>query len=636
MSDSTAVTIYQGQDESPPNGLWDAVRHFFKPAPADPVLSRLERLDHISARTWLPGPTRQEIGQCIAKGRTILSLRESAADSLDPWDVERIAAIWQTDADGLIHRGRMVSILSGIAEVALFAGLMMLLLHLAGTYLADMPTAKGNTTVQRLESVIKSYLPASWNTTTAPATGTATQPSRAEMFVATLKLASVAAAATFAITTAILLFWSRGPRRWGMIFALTVCSPAIVIFATLSYTLAHQINQYHQAVLKRESAEIALVETQKELRETKEQLAYEKSAAQSFNKDAKAFNIAFHAIEKGNPAAATQALTQISKHFAPALPAIQAKTQDNDVLTAAISTSLGNLRHLLSIPQSPPDDGKSDSPTGQGKTKADAEESPPPAPLPFANGKANVKSAMAQTIDQHKVVAEIDRLRRLQQRLDNSQDAQLSRQVAYLVVGEAAENASIPEIREALLEYVLDLSLNAQKAGDLARSRTDELTTRATDLSDQITALKKKLATASDAELQEYSDVRNSLGDVSTLILGTSPLLKKKTDNSGDPADTTTQKTLAAIDNVTHVLVAITMALLMFVCANEVIFVVCVGVMVLLLPMLIHSLFGDRSRSWLAGTFGRVLMVLGGLWLLVMLAKGGYWLLASLAEWAVR
>lgn len=613
MSDVSAVTLYQPPDDEPAKGVWQDIRDFFNPTPADPVKSRLERLDHISSRTWLPAPIRQEIGHCVSQGRTILSLRESAAENLAPWDVERAASVWQTEADGLIHRGRLISILSGFVEVALFTAVMVLVFHLAIVHVDNLPGGSSVSTAQKLETLIKSYLPDSWDQKTPPPTAKP-EPTRAETFIATLKLATLAATATFAITTAILLFWSRGPRRWGMIFALTVCAPAIVVFATLSYTLAHQINQYYQAVLKRESAEVALVEAQRELLETRTQLAYETASAQSFSKDFKAFGIAYHTIDKGTSSAASQALIQLFTHFAdpPAAPGTDTKTE-NESLSLAIASSLDRLEKLLKAEKQHP---------GTIETEGATVSEPPPKSETVTDRKNTIKNNKQQKIDQHKVAAEIDHLRRLQQMLENIKDVQLSRRIAHSVLTEAAISASVPEIKQALLDYLLDLMTESETASLNAQARAKVLKeSLEKGITPGIATLKSTLEAASQAELREYSDVRNSLGDVSTLILGTSPLLKKKTDQSTNPDDKTTQNTLTAIDNTTQVVVAITMALLMFVCANEVIFVICVGVMVLLLPMLIHSLFSEGSRSWLTGTFGRILMLLGALWLLVTLGR---------------
>ncbi|KAF0224488.1 MAG: hypothetical protein FD176_1072 [Rhodospirillaceae bacterium] len=729
------------QQKKSPTGIWGKAAAFMRGAePFDPIRYRLDRLDDISLRTWLPAPLREEIGRSVAQGTTIMAIRTSGSLHMDPWDMERAAAIWCTEADGIIHKCKWFSSGIGLAEVVLTLGALIGILFLALLMKGEEP----------LESAIKGMLPTEWLSpqeaavrrcesipdstyrndclkninitskitapqpapsasaaTTKTATLKAPAPAEeedtigkpeyiADLFINKLRLATIASAATLVIAIAVLLLWSRGPRRWGVVLAICICAPAITIFAALGYTLAHQINQYHQSILERERREVVVINLEESQRQKRVELAQQTTKINALHKDIKAYTIAEAAVKSGVD---TQPiLTRIAANYA--VPTGPSNNDDEglperkllkSIINASLNASLETLtQQSKALPQPTgqiaptqaapaksgeksgeksektlsshvcdylTDQGREQDTSPQGtQTAPEQSASRPrksflshlcaymtdtgksskasekgdktpyflPPPQQISEGQDLVKDAKARALARQKVIREIEYLSQLKQMLESTKEQVLTNEVVNLAIEAAASKAAHPNIRAALLDYFKDLIGAAQTAVTEEDKRHKDLVGEMSAYPSEIKIADEWVKKALKRELKDYSTVKNSLGDVSDMIVASSPA-SLSSDNQGS-----TGATLNAINNINNakqVVLSLVFALLMIVCANEVVFVTSVGVSVLLLPVLIHSvvgLFGApiRARSRWHRPVANTLMAVGAAMLLYWIGSG--------------
>ncbi|MBR9972170.1 hypothetical protein [Magnetospirillum sulfuroxidans] len=667
MQNSPSLTVplpMAPQQPETPRGFWQTITAFLRgTSPLDPIRYRLDRLNDISLRTWLPAPIREEIGHSIAQGSTIAAIRTSGSMAMDPWDIERASAIWCAEADGIIHKSKWFSISVGLLEILLTLGILF-----GAFYWAYSELANGS-----LEKTIQSILPTEWQTiangATAKGASAVHPPTLADVFIKMLRLAAIASGSTLIVTLAITLLWSRGPRRWGMVLAICLCAPAITLFAALGYTLAHQINLYNQTVLKREAAEANLLTLEQSLRDKRTELNKGTAAHKAMIKDLKAYAIARAAIQSQSGEATKDVLTRISRHFATdtsiaknaqterkmletvidaSVKSLESKllvirqndknTQtDSKAQEAAIDTS-GKL--LVSAPSAvAPNDDKPQLETKASPwaklvasfvtpspwrsppvtaASAQTNQAPPPgeevpSPNHHRKGVQSVAAAEIQAAEQQKIIDEIDRLNQLKQMLENTSDQALTREIAHVAIAAAAESASKQEINAALIDYIDELtSLSTEQVILLKRSKDNNEQDVNKNIPLLINTAKLETTAARKEEMNEYSMIKNNLGDVRHLIIGNTSKM------SAQREQTKYNSTIMnSINNGTQVILIFVLATLMIVCSNEVIFIISVGASVLLFPFAVHSILGMFGTPLRAGfrwrnSIGRILMLIGG------------------------
>lgn len=576
------------RQKQPPREYWRKFTGLFRGgAPPDPMRYRLDRLDDISLRTWLPAPMREEIGRGIAEGNTILSIRSSGSMTMDPWDIERASAIWCAEADGIIHRMKLWSAAIGAVEIVVTLGLLAILFGIAYSHVIASTSS--------LNNFIQILTPPGWTPNTK----------LYDLFRNKLHLASIAALCTLVITLTVMLFWSRGPRRWGMVLAITLCAPPIVLFGALGYALAHQINNYHEATLLREESEARLADLRTALQHKSIDLNHYTETFNALGKDVKAYAIAHKAIEVDAPGAAYASLLRITDHFKDTLPH-PARTEETS-LRQAINTRIGELSIKLGGSSAP-----GSSTTAATSSSLQSSQTGYVAPPPqIAQGQQNTAFHSLSDRERQAIITDIDYLIRLKQMLEGSRDQLLTRSVAHAAISAATLSGINPEIRQTLLNYVAELGKAAEAERTMAAQRVSQLKGDIhTLVNTDIKNAEAGIITKKETELRQFSEIKNSIGDVSSIIM------KVKSNESDSPSNKAANATIEKINSIKQVILTAVFALLMILCANEVIFVTSIGMSILMLPLLIRSFVGSPEVPVLIVWIRNVLVVIGGLSLL--------------------
>ncbi|MCA1908997.1 MAG: hypothetical protein LDL39_11615, partial [Magnetospirillum sp.] len=352
----------------------------------------------------------------------------------------------------------------------------------------------------------------------------------------------------------------------------------------------------------------------------------------ALSKDSRAYNMVHAAIMAKNSGAATAALSKLASHFDETERKNANKTERTGLL-AALNASIGRLRAELSKLPRPATAQLSE---GQGTNPGD--------PPHHTNGKTAAAEADALAMWARKIDVEIERLIQLRTLLENSSDRELTRAVTQAVLDNVKNAPPDRALIAALAEYVKDLESNAKDAkrvsGDRLRALTEFV---GTTVQGQIATAHQDLMTKRQVEMKNLSLVRNSLGDVSDLVIGSSRLAANSGKTNGGQPDggkveqngqKTPQHLIQSFDTILRVIVALALTVLMVACASQVIFVVCVGALVLLLPLFIHWLLSEQRPSRWSGVLKRVILVALAVLALLVAVPFLYGLGSQVAGWA--
>jgi hypothetical protein len=190
----------------------------------------------------------------------------------------------------------------------------------------------------------------------------------------------------------------------------------------------------------------------------------------------------------------------------------------------------------------------------------------------------------------------------------------------------AAESASKQEINAALLDYVNELTeLTTEQIETIKKNKDNIADDVNKNIPDLIKIAKSESTIARNTEMNEYSIIKNSLGDVMNLVVSSSPNFRTTPKYNKENA-----QVINSINNATQIVLTFVLAILMIVCSNEVIFIISVGASVLLFPFVVHSVLGMLGTPIQAGfrwrsSVGRILMLIGG-------AMALYWTLSLIGS----